>query len=118
MTAGLSDGDATRLPLWRVITGFGVLAILITLLITAGLVYLDNFRLDRYMRDLAASSTLSDADLTGNLVDHANQLGLPVHPSDITITRTDGKAHIQIARYTVQTKLVKLDLRLPQATSR
>ena len=113
--------DPPRLPVWRLITGFGVLGILIALLVIAGLVYLDNFRLDRYMRTLAAqpsSIAVSDAALSDNILARARQLDLPVHASDITVTRTAGRPHIRIARYTVQTDLVRLDLRLSEASSR
>ncbi len=117
MTAALPQ----RLPLWRAIAGFGVLAILCALLISAGFIYLDNYRLDRYMRDLAsrpASVDLSDATLNRNILDRAQQLGLPVHATDIAIARDGGKLHITIAKYTVQTSLVRMDLRLPSANSR
>jgi hypothetical protein len=113
--------DRQKLPLWRVIAGFGLLGILVALLVVAGLVYVDNFRLDRYMGALAEqpeSVGLSDAALSDRLVGRAGELGLPVHASDISITRTDGKPHIRIARYGVETPVGHMDLRLPEAASR
>ena len=120
MTASLPL-DRPKLPLWRLISGSVLLGILALLLVVAGLVYLDNFRLDRYMRSLAAapeSVGLSDAALSGRLVARAKDLDLPVQASDIQITRTDRKPHIRIARYGVETPLGHMDLRLPEASSR
>jgi hypothetical protein len=120
VTASL-PADRTKLPLWRVIAGFGLLGILVALLVIAGLVYLDNFRLDRYMQSLveqAESVGLSDAALSDRLVTRARDLGLPVQASDISITRTDCRPHIRIARYGVETAVGHMDLRLPEASSR
>ena len=120
MTASLS-ADRQKLPLWRVIAGFGLLGILVALLVVAGLVYLDNFRLDRYMRGLAEapeSVGLSDAALSDQLVARARDLDLPVQAGDISITRTDGRPRIRIARYGVETPVGHMDLRMPEASSR
>jgi hypothetical protein len=107
--------------LWRLVAGIAVLGILVTLLITAAVVYVDNFLLDKYMRALAeqpASAGLSDAALTESIEKRARQLDLPVAPSDISVARADGRPHIRIARYSVQTYLGRMDLRLPGAASR
>jgi hypothetical protein len=118
----VADGSARqKLPLWRVIAGFGLLGVLVALLVIAGLVYLDNFRLDRYMRALAEqpeSVGLSDSALSDRLVVRARDLGLPVTADDISITRADGRPHIRIARYGVETPVGHMDLRLPEASSR
>jgi hypothetical protein len=122
VTSSLSDGvSAEKLPLWRLIAGFAVLGTLVALLVTAALVYLDNYRLDSYMRSVAAapaSAPLSDGEITGDILDRAKQLGLSVQSSDVQITRPDGRPHIRIAKYSVQTQIVKMDLRLPEASSR
>lgn len=118
MTATLPKSD--KLPLWRLITGFAVFACLIAVGVLACQVYLDNYRLDRYMRSLAASAdstTLSDAVLSSRIVDRARQLELPVRASDVTITREGNRPHIRIARYGVQTDLIRMDLHLPEANS-
>ena len=86
--------------------------------ILAGLVYLDDFRLDRYMRTLAEQPALSDAELAGRILGRAKELGLPLSPGDIVINRAGGKPHIRIEKFTVQSRVVKLDLRLPAAESR
>ena len=120
MTASFSV-EHQKLPLWRAIAGFGFLGVLAALLIIAGLVYVDNFRLDRYMRGLAEqpeSVGLSDTDLSGRIVARARDLGLPVQAGDISITRADGRPHIRIARYGVETAVGHMDLRMPEASSR
>jgi hypothetical protein len=101
--------------------GFAVLGVLVLLLILAGMVYADNYRLDRYMRSLVddpATAALSPVDLNTRILDRARQLGLPLHAYDITITRAGGTSHIRIAKYAVQTSLVRMDLRMPAAASR
>ena len=113
--------DPRKLPWWRVIAGFGLLGILVALLVIAGRVYLDNFRLDRYMRAVAAapeSVGRSDSFLSGEVVGYAQGLGLPVRRSDVSVTRTDGRPHIRIARYRVETPVGHMDLRLPEASSK
>lgn len=113
--------DHVRLPVWRLIAGLAVLGSLIALLGLAAVVHVDNFRLDRYMNALAAepsSAGLSDSALVGSLLERAKQLDLPVQRDDVSITRTDGRPHFRIARYGVQTYLVRMDLRLPEAVSR
>ena len=117
---GLAD-PGTKLPLWRLVSGCTVLAILVALLVQAASVYVDNFLLDRYMRELAGqaeSAAKSDADLTASILGRAHRLGLPVRANDIQITREGGHPHVKILKYTVQTKLIGMDLRLPEASSR
>lgn len=125
MTGTIASPDSRlrqlRLPLWRLIAGFAVLGILVVLLVAAAQVYIDNFRLDRYMNALAAGPTqagLSDAALIQSILSRAKQLDLPVQPHDVSVTRTDGRPHIGIARYGVQTPFVRMDLRLSEAVSR
>ncbi len=123
MTAAFSDPEQNeaKLPLWRLISGLAVLATLVLLVVLAGQVYIDNFRLDRYIKDLAAqpaSANLSDSVILNDILERAKQLDLPIQRSGISVTRFDGKPHIRIDRYGVQTYLVRMDLRLPEAASR
>ncbi len=106
-----------RLPLWRLLSGFAVLAILVLLLALAGQVYLNNFRLDRYMGNLVAdpaSAALPDSALKAAILRQAKDLDLPVPDFGVTVSRIDGKPHISIAKYGVQTYLVRMDLRMPE----
>jgi hypothetical protein len=112
-----TDSVELRLPLWRLIGGLAVLGTLAALLFLASLVYLNDFRLNRYMRSLAEQPGLSDAALSESILTRSKQFGLTVHPYDIEITRTAGKPRIRIAKFTVQTRLVRMDLRLPAADS-
>ena len=120
MTAALPDAPPARLPLWRLIAGFGVIAVFVLALFVAGSVYLENFRLDGYMRSLAAnpaSVSLSDAEIAGRILDRAHSLGLPVHVTDVTVTRTHGQVQIHIGKYMTETSIGRIDLRLPAASS-
>lgn len=121
MTAAPADSDSTPLPLWRLIAGFGVIAIMLALLAAAGSVYLKNLRLDRYMRELAAdpaSLSLSDSFLTGRILERAKEFDLPLKTTDIAVVRVNGRPHIQISKYMVETSVVRMDLRMPAASSR
>jgi hypothetical protein len=120
VTAGFPDDTPARLPLWRAIAGFGVIAIFVLALLVAGSVYLENFRLDRYMRSLAAdpaSVSLSDAEIAGRILERAHSLGLPLRATDVTVTRTGGQPSIHIAKYRAETSIGRMDLRLPAASS-
>lgn len=115
MTGPLAASEPT-LPLWRAVGGFAVLGTLVSLLLLAASVYVENFRLDRYARSLAherSSATISDAALTTSVLQRAKELDLPLPPGDISITRVDGQVQIRIAKYTIQTPVLRMDLRVP-----
>jgi hypothetical protein len=120
VTASLPEETPARLPLWRLIAGFGVIAIFLLALVIAGSVYFENYRLDGYMRSLAAdpaSVSLSDAEIAGRILERAHSLGLPVRASDVAVTRIRGEVHIHIGKYTKETAIGRMDLRLPAASS-
>ncbi len=122
MTASLPDSKVqeTRLPLWRLVTGLAVLATLAVLLVVAAVVYVDNFRLHRFTNTLVAqpaSAALSDSDLRNSVLGRAKALDLPVVASDVSVSRVNGKPRIKIARFGVQTYLVRMDLRLAEFES-
>ena len=109
------------LPLWRLITGLAVLGTLAVLLAVAAIVYVDNFRLDRYVGGLVdqpASAALSDSALGKSVLDRAKELNLPVVAGDVSVSHVNGRPRIRIARFGVQTYLVRMDLRLPEFESR
>jgi hypothetical protein len=98
-----------------------VLGTLVLLLVVAAVVYVDNFRLHRYMNtlvDQSGSVALSDSALRKSVLERAKELDLPVVTGDVTVSRVDGKARIKIARLGVQTYLVRMDLRLPEFETR
>jgi hypothetical protein len=120
VTAALPEETPRRLPLWRLIAGFGVIALFALALIVAGSVYLENFRLDGYMRSLAAdpaSVSLSDAEIAGRILDRAHSLGLPLRAGDVTVMRSAGRTHIHIGKYRAETSIGRMDLRIPAASS-
>jgi hypothetical protein len=100
-----------KLPLWRLLTGLAVLGSFAAVMIMLAPVYIDNYRLRGYVRDLAATpsaATTPDDGLRAEVLDRARQLDLPVRSGDITITHTGGKPHLDM-KYKV-----KMDLALYQ----
>jgi hypothetical protein len=98
-----------------------VLGTLVVLLAVAAIVYLDNFRLHRFMNTFVAqpaSAALSDSELRRSVVEHARELDLPIAAGDIGVSHVNGRPHIKIARFGVQTYLVRMDLRIPEFESR
>ena len=63
------------------------------------------------------SVSLSDSEIAGRILERAHALGLPVHATDMTVTRTGRQLHIHIAKYTTETSIGRMDLRLPAASS-
>jgi hypothetical protein len=119
-----AEACATRpLPLWRLIAGIGVLACLLGVIAALAPLYIDNFRLGRYVRALAAApdfATTPDEILRSQVLARARQLDLPVQPSDVKVTHHGGKLQLQ-ANYRVRTDLAlyPVDLHFhPEASSR
>jgi len=95
---------AERLPLWRLITGFGILLGFAAVIVFLAPVYIDNYRLRGYMRDLAASSSESDDQFRTDVLARAHQLDLPLVGSDVVVTRPNGRAHLE-TKYKVKMDL-------------
>ena len=94
---------------------------MVALVFLAGAIYVENFQLDRYIRGLAedpASASFSDSTFRERILERAKQLDLPVKASDITVTRERGGAEIRIAKYLVETSVVRMALRMPAASFR
>lgn len=93
-----------KLPLWRLIGGVLVFAGLIAVLLALAPTYVDNFRLQRYERELAHTpdaSTTPDETLRTRVVERARRLNLPVRPADVQVTHDAGRVDIA-AKYMVQ----------------
>jgi hypothetical protein len=108
------------LPVWRLIAGIAVLGSLIAVLLALSPVYLDNYRLNRYVHELAASSGAPDETLRAEIVARAQQLDLPLQPGDVHVTHDGGKLHID-TKYVVKRDLAlySVDLHFhPQAAAR
>ncbi len=79
------------------------------LLVLASLapVYLENYRLQQYMRNLtqgSVSSAVPDEKVRADVLSRAQSLDLPVLPGEIQITHPNGRLRLEI-KYAVQMHL-------------
>ncbi len=109
-----------KLPLWRLITGLAVLGAFVVVMIMLAPVYIDNYRLRSYVRELAASpgsSAQSDDALRSEVVARARQLDLPVAPDDVHVTRQSGKPRLDMAyKVKMEFALYQVDLHMSAAS--
>lgn len=91
---------AQKLPLWRLIAALLVLGGLVAVLAALTPVYLDNFRLQRSLRDFARHPA-PDGTLRMQVLDRVRQLDLPVAADEIEIGHAGGKVQIQL-KYAVE----------------
>lgn len=99
MTASPQDMAAGKLPLWRAVTGFGVLAGMMAVLLSLAPTYVENFRLQQALNGMAhdaRTGAMTDDALRGEIVQRARQLGLPVVPGDIKIARTEAAVKVEM----------------------
>jgi hypothetical protein len=114
---------AQKLPLWRLITASLVLGVMIAILATLAPVYLENYRLGRYVRDLVHTSNAAatpDETLRSQVLAQARQLDLPIQSADVKITRAQSRVEVQI-KYAVEMDfpLYQVDVHFhPSASSR
>src|SRR5712671_188411 len=90
---------AQKLPPWRLAAAIFMLCGMAVVLLSLAPVYLEDFRLQQFVRDLAArpdSKTTADDALRTTVLDRAHQLELPVAPDDVHITHPDGKLHLDM----------------------
>ena len=112
-----------KLPLWRMIAALLVLGLMITILATLAPVYFEDYRLRRYVIDLAHSpnaATMPDETLRSQVLAEARKLDLPVEANDVSITHGQGGIELQI-KYAVQMDfpLYQVDLHFhPSASSK
>jgi len=109
-----------KLPLWRLITGIAVLGGFGLVMIMLAPVYIDNYRLRSYVRELAASpqaSAESDDTLRTEVVTRAHQLDLPLAPGDVRITRQSGKPHLDMTyKVKMEFAVYQVDLHMSAAS--
>lgn len=118
MKSDAGQAPGLPLPLWRLITGVSVLGIFALVIIMLAPVYVDNFRLRGYERELAAApaaSAISDDALRGEVLSRAQELDLPVRAGDVKITRDGAKPHIETV-YKVKMTLYPVDLHMSAAS--
>ena len=112
--------NVERLAVWRLIAGLGILAGFIAVIAFLAPVYIDNYRLGRYMGDLASdSSAVSETDdqLRTEVVDRAHRLDLPLRGADVQVTHPNGRPHLE-TRYKVKMDLAiyPVDLHMSAAS--
>ena len=109
MNAESVDTAGQALPRWRLISGIAVFVAMITVLASLAPVYLENFRLQQYLRGVvraAGISSLSDDAVRGEVLGRVRALKLPVTADEIEITRSPGQGRIRIEiKYAVQMHL-------------
>jgi hypothetical protein len=102
-----------KLPLWRLIGGVAVLGAFAVVLVLLAPVYIDNYRLNRYVNSLPTAGA-TDESLRAEIIEHAHQLDLPVQSGDIQISHMEGKTHVQMA-YKVAMTFYPVDLHMSAA---
>ncbi len=110
--------DGGKLPLWRLITGLAVLGSFAVVMVLLAPVYIDNYRLRGYVRDLAATpaaATTPDDGLRAEVLHRALDLDLPVRAADIKITHNGGKPHLEMS-YKVKMTFYPVDLHMSAAS--
>jgi hypothetical protein len=112
--------ESGPLPLWRIIAGIAVFASFAIILAFLAPVYVDNFRLREYVRDLTAQSEAaaeSDDQLRAEVLDRAHRLDLPVQGADIHIIHNGTRPHVEM-RYKVRMDLAlyQVDLHMAAAS--
>ena len=103
-----------RIPLWRFGLGVAVLGSLIAVLVALGPVYMDDFRLKKYVKSLATRpdiGTTPDEQIRASILAEARKLDLPVHAGDVSISHSAAKTLIDV-RYisTIDYSLYNVDL--------
>lgn len=112
-----------KLPLWRLLTAVFILGGMVTVLLALAPVYLRNYQLQQYLRQVAAirpATVEPDEQITLGIITRAHDLDLPVQTGDIQLKHDDGKLGIELT-YKVQKDfgLYQVDLHFrPAATSR
>jgi hypothetical protein len=103
-----------KLPLWRLMTGIAVLGSFVAVIGLLTPVYLDDFRLYRYVKSISGSTNTPDETLRAEVIARAHELDLPVHANDIHVVHGAGKTKIEM-RYTVKMDIVlyPVDLHFP-----
>lgn len=90
-----------KLPLWRLILGVLVLGAMAAVLISLAPVYLENYRLGQFVKQLARGPASADDTVRAAVIARARELDLPVDSGDIQITHAAGKLRIE-TKYAVQ----------------
>ena len=90
-----------KLPLWRLVAGILVLAALVGILLSLAPVYVDNYELSQYLKQLASYPGPPDETFRAAVLKRARQLDLPVEPANVQITHLEGRLQLH-TKYAVQ----------------
>jgi hypothetical protein len=90
-----------KLPVWRLILAVLVLVAMSGVLLTLAPVYLENYQLGQYLRQLASYPNAPDEMFRAAVLKRARQLDLPVEPGNIQISHFEGRLQLH-AKYIVQ----------------
>jgi hypothetical protein len=103
-----------KLPLWRLIAGIAVLSGFLAVIGLLTPVYVDDYRLHRYVQSLTGATDTPDETIRAEVIAHAHELDLPVDPNDVHVIHAGGKMKIEM-RYTVKmdVALYPVDLHFP-----
>ena len=118
-----AETNSLKLPLWRLIAGWGVLAAMVLVLALLAPVYFENFELQQYMRSLARRADLQvtpDEALRTAILNRARELNLPLTAGDVAIRHESGTVRFD-SKYAVQMDFTvyQVDLHFhPSAASR
>ena len=88
-----------RTDRWRIAAGVGVLVVLVLIAVLLAPPYYHDWQLQGYLRALVRDQATANrsADLVRALVvDKAAGLGLPVHTSDVHVTRSKDNVRIEV----------------------
>lgn len=84
----------------RMIGGIAVLVLLVLAGVLLVPPYLENWKLQQYLNDLAVDAGASSSPvevIRANVVNKASELGLPVHTEDVRVARpSDGTLKIEV----------------------
>jgi hypothetical protein len=102
VSAAADDGNSSlKTPVWRIVAGAAVLAVLVLIGILLIPVYLHNFELDRILRTSRISSENAAREF---VLERARSLGLDISPNQLQLRRLPGTTTMEV-RYTVRVSL-------------
>lgn len=123
MNRSKPDNGNGTLPLWRLLTATFILGGMVAVLLALAPVYLKNYRLQNYLRDVVSvqkAAIQADDQITTGIMMRARDLGLPVETGDIHLEHEGSRLRIGL-KYKVQRDfgLYQVDLHFrPEAANR
>ena len=98
-----------RLPLWRAVSGFGVLGSLAAIVLAVVPEYVANYRFSQYAQAMTAHAELPDEKLQAEIAGAAvRDYHLILPPGDVHVLREGAKIRLQIAKHKARVFVVDL----------